>query len=155
MIVPGPARRHVDLECDLAAQALAGCDSGSDGWFGHAGSPGLQRLLLVPTMLAGELDAGCALFCRQPVRAAALAADGLDPRVALLDDKVALFHGFADQPFGLFPHRLFGHQVSRHGAAILSGADDSLRLTAQATKTCRSAFPNPKQHRNRGRPRSP
>src|SRR5215472_5048433 len=39
MIVPGPARRHVDLEGDLAAQALAGCDSGGDSWFGHAGSP--------------------------------------------------------------------------------------------------------------------
>src|SRR6185312_4603983 len=35
MIMPGPARWHVDLEGDLAAQALAGCDSGGYCWFGH------------------------------------------------------------------------------------------------------------------------
>src|SRR5581483_5941128 len=39
MIVPGPARRHVDLEGDLAAQALAGCDAACCRRFCHANSP--------------------------------------------------------------------------------------------------------------------
>jgi hypothetical protein len=35
MIMPGPARRHVDLERNAAAQALAGGDPRCGGWFGH------------------------------------------------------------------------------------------------------------------------
>jgi hypothetical protein len=34
MIMPRPARRHIDLEGDAAAQALAGGDAGGTG-FGH------------------------------------------------------------------------------------------------------------------------
>ena len=68
-----------------------------------------ERRLLVSALLAGELDAGRALFRLQAVGRAAFAAGGLDPRVALLDDKGLLFHGLADQALGLFPHRLLGH----------------------------------------------
>src|SRR5262249_19150529 len=55
MIVPGPARRHVDLKCDLAAQALAGCDAGRDGWFGQ---------VLTPTLVARMSAATCGDRCR-------------------------------------------------------------------------------------------
>src|SRR5262249_38029661 len=70
----------------------------------------LKRLLLLAAILAGELHAARASFGLQPVRRAAFAADRLDPRVALLDHEIAFFHGLADQPLGLFPHRLFRHR---------------------------------------------
>jgi hypothetical protein len=35
MIMPGPARRHVDLESDMAAEALALGDACGFGGFGH------------------------------------------------------------------------------------------------------------------------
>ena len=50
----------------------------------------------------------------------AFAAHRLDPGVALLDDEVAFFHGLADQPLGLFPHRLLRHRY-RPSDGILRG----------------------------------
>src|ERR1700759_4807986 len=62
MIVPGPARGHIDLECDLAAQALAGCNAGGDGWFGHCpsssslrGATATQQSRLSPRLPSGLL----------------------------------------------------------------------------------------------------
>src|SRR5689334_158082 len=81
----------------------------------------LQRLLLVATVLAGKLDPACAAFGRKAVRRTAFAADRLDPRIALLDDEVAFFHGFADQALGLFPHRLL-----RHGSTPVLGSGRAL-----------------------------
>ena len=71
----------------------------------------LQRLLLVPALLAGELDPRRALFRRDAVRRAAFAAGGLDAGIALLHDQRLAFHGFADQALGLLAHRLLVHPL--------------------------------------------
>src|SRR3954452_1642945 len=63
-------------------------------------------------LLAGELDAALALFRLDPVRRAALAADGLDAGRALLHDDGLLFHRFADQALGLFTQGLFRQSSS-------------------------------------------
>ena len=73
---------------------------------------GLQRFLLVPALLAGEFDAALAFWRLHPVRGAALAADRLDPGIALLDDDGLLFHRFADQALGLLSQGLFGQSSS-------------------------------------------
>jgi len=75
-------------------------------------SRSLQRLLLMPAILAGELDSGLTLFRLDPVRGAALAADRLDAGRALLDDEGFLFHRFADQALGLLTQRLFRQSSS-------------------------------------------
>src|SRR6478609_4901130 len=72
----------------------------------------LQRLLLVPAILAGELDAGLALWRLHTVRGAAFTANGLDPGIALLDDDGFLFHRFADQALGLLTQGLFRQSSS-------------------------------------------
>ena len=72
----------------------------------------LQRLLLVSAILASELDPGLAFFRLDPIRRAALAADGLDAGRALLDDDGLLFHRFADQALGLFTQGLFRQSSS-------------------------------------------
>src|SRR5258708_15875923 len=72
----------------------------------------LQRLLLVPAILAGELDAALAFFRLDPVRRAALAADRLDAGRALLHDDGLLFHRFADQALGLLTQGLFRQSSS-------------------------------------------
>ena len=79
--------------------------------FAHPTAPSetLQRLLLVAAILARELHAARTALGGKPVRRAAFAAHRFNARIALFDHEVALFHGFADQPFGLFPHRLFRH----------------------------------------------
>src|SRR6266581_4398139 len=74
--------------------------------------PPLQRLLLVSAFLAGEFHPPLASFGRKAVRRAAFPAGRLDTGLALLDDEGFLFHRFADQPFSLFPHRLFRHPSS-------------------------------------------
>src|SRR5258707_4422072 len=71
-------------------------------------------LLLVAALLAGEFDASGAFFGLDAVGRAAFAAGGLDPRVALLDDKGLLFHGLADQALGLLAHRLLRHSRTCH-----------------------------------------
>src|SRR4051812_33755603 len=43
MIMPGPARGHIDLERDAAAQTLAGRDSGRFRSFRHLRIPVLSR----------------------------------------------------------------------------------------------------------------
>jgi hypothetical protein len=68
-----------------------------------------ERRLLVSALLAGELDAGRALFGRNAIWRAAFSASSLDPGVALLHDNGLARHGLADQALGLFPHRLLGH----------------------------------------------
>src|SRR4029078_12278346 len=77
------------------------------GWDGGNSRERLQRLLLVSAILASELDPGLAFFRLDPIRRAALAADGLDAGRALLDDDGLLFHRFADQALGLLTQRLF------------------------------------------------
>jgi hypothetical protein len=66
----------------------------------------------VSALLAGEFHPRCALFGRDPVRRTAFAAYRLDAGIALLNDKVFAFHGFADQPLGLFPHFLLRHPLN-------------------------------------------
>src|SRR5262245_29143202 len=68
----------------------------------------LQRLLLVPAFLAGELDPGLARLSRNAIGRAALAAFGFDAGVAGLDRDVAL-HRLLDQPLGLLAHGLLRH----------------------------------------------
>ena len=53
------------------------------------------------------LDTGLALGRADPVRRAALAADGFDAGIALLDDEVLLFHRLADQALGFLSQGLF------------------------------------------------
>ena len=83
----------------------------------------LKRFLLVPALLAGELDAGRTLLRLEAVGSAAFAAGGLDPGVALFDDEGLLFHGLADQALGLLAHRLLRHQphLSWNALAALLG----------------------------------
>ena len=68
-----------------------------------------ERLLLLPAFLAGEFDAGRALFRQDAVGRATFAANGLNSGIALLHDERLARHGFADQALGLFPHRLLRH----------------------------------------------
>src|SRR5579862_2333127 len=70
----------------------------------------LQRLLPVPALLARELHPRRTLFGQHAVWRAALAADRLDPGIALLHDDRLLRHGFADQALGLLAHRLLRHR---------------------------------------------
>jgi len=70
----------------------------------------LKRFLLVAALLAGEFDAGRALLGLEAVWRAAFAAGGLDPRIALFDDKGLLFHRLADQALSLLAHRLLRHR---------------------------------------------
>src|SRR4051812_42776716 len=72
----------------------------------------LQRLLLMPALLAGELDAALALFRLDPVRRAALSADRFDAGRALLHDEGLLLHRFADQALGLLTQGLFRQSSS-------------------------------------------
>src|SRR6478609_9495576 len=77
-----------------------------------------QRLLLVPTFLAGELDAGFAFGRRHAVFRAAFSACGLDPGRALLDGDGFFRHRLADQPLGLLAHRLLRHLVPFKSASF-------------------------------------
>ena len=72
----------------------------------------LQRLLLVPAILAGELDAGLALWRLHTIRGAAFTADGLDAGITVLYDDGLLFHRFADQALGLLTQGLFRQSSS-------------------------------------------
>ena len=74
-------------------------------------TPLSQRLLLVPALLAGELDAGRAFFRLDAVRRAAFAAGGFNTGIALFDDDGLLFHRLADQALGLLAHRLLRHRL--------------------------------------------
>ena len=69
----------------------------------------LKRLLLVPAFLAGEFYPRNAFFRRNAIWRATFAADRFDAGIALLDDEGLFRHGFADQPFRLFTHRLLRH----------------------------------------------
>jgi hypothetical protein len=83
----------------------------------------LERFLLLPALLAGKLDANLALLRLNAVRRTAFAADRLDAGIALLDDEVFLFHRLADQPLGLFAHRLLRHpplSANEHLGAVYS-----------------------------------
>src|SRR5262249_55235276 len=57
VIVPGPARRNVDLEGDLAAQALPGGGARSDCGFGHGAS------LSVVTASVAKCSPQCRKLC--------------------------------------------------------------------------------------------
>src|SRR5580692_3759699 len=69
----------------------------------------LQRLLLIAAFLAGVGDTGLARGGGDAVGGAALAADGFDAGVALLDGDGLALQRLFDQPFGLVAHRLFRH----------------------------------------------
>src|SRR5450631_2408519 len=68
-----------------------------------------KRLLLVAAFLAGEFHPGRAPGRRDAIWRAAFSAGGLDAGIALLHHNGLAFHGFADQAFGLFAHRLLRH----------------------------------------------
>src|SRR5262249_36630140 len=70
-----------------------------------------KRLLLGAAFLSGVGHPGLAHVSGDPVRRAALAALGLDSRLALLDRQVFAFHRLADQPLGLSPHRFLRHAL--------------------------------------------
>ena len=63
----------------------------------------------MPALFAGEFDPRRAFFRRDAVWGATFTAGRLDAGIALLDDDGLLFHRFADQPLGLFAHRLLRH----------------------------------------------
>src|SRR5262245_48020957 len=71
----------------------------------------LKRGLFMSAGLAAECDPARAALGRDAVGGAAFAANRLNARVALFHDKSPLFHGFADQPLGLLPHRLLRHRL--------------------------------------------
>src|SRR3954453_23474035 len=97
----------------------------------------LQRLLLMPAILAGELDAGLALWRLHPVRGAAFTADGLDAGITLLDDDGFLFHRVADQALGLLAQGLFRQNSSppQMRATLIPPAAKSQSETATQTST--------------------
>src|SRR6267143_1021821 len=70
-----------------------------------------KRLLLVAAFLAGKFHAGRALGRRDAIWRTAFSAGRLDAGVALLHHNGLAFHGFADQAFGLFAHRLLRHPL--------------------------------------------
>ena len=70
---------------------------------------GSKRNLLVAALLADEFHAARTFLGRHSIGRAAFAAGRLDAGVALLHDDRFAFHGFADQPLGLFAHRLLRH----------------------------------------------
>src|SRR6266700_5124621 len=58
MIMPGPARRHIDFEGDLAAQALALCNPHGCRCFCHLRLPCLSSLRAQPRSLRHFVIAG-------------------------------------------------------------------------------------------------
>jgi hypothetical protein len=116
-LVPGI---HVFAKAQASKTWMAGTKPGHDGK--------LQRLLLVAAFLAGEFYPRDAFFGRNAIWRAAFAADRFDAGIALLDDKGLLRHGFADQPFRLFTHRLLRHPsapvLKSTAEAVLSQSDE-------------------------------
>jgi hypothetical protein len=115
----------VKLRCDRAAldawwQTVSAATPGSSGRtigrsakFSSKPAAGQisKRFLLVAAFLAGEFHPRRALGRRDAVWRAAFSAGGLDAGVALLHHNDFAFHGFADQAFGLFAHRLLRHPL--------------------------------------------
>ena len=73
---------------------------------------GLQGFLLQAAFLAGETRAPDAPLRGHAIGHAALAALGLDPRIALLDDKGLALHRFAHETLGLLAQCLLVHRSS-------------------------------------------
>src|SRR5690349_14637907 len=65
---------------------------------------GSQRLLFVPTVLAGEGDPRFSLGHLDAIPGPALAADRLQAGRGLLDGDGLLLHRLADQPLGVLAH---------------------------------------------------